>query len=93
MNPVFKNPLLGATKNLLIDWQKKLLTVQRIISLVWVYCLRLILLIVMKLTQKIKLKMQTQQQLVMDVAIARHVKHAIIANIATTEENAVYANN
>lgn len=37
--------------------------------------------------------MQTQQQLVMDVAIARHVKHAIIANIATTEENAVYANN
>jgi len=37
--------------------------------------------------------MQTQQQLVMDVAIARHVKHAIITNTATTEESAVYANN
>jgi len=47
----------------------------------------------MKLLRKIKLRMQTQQQLVMDVAIARHVKHAIIANIATTEEGAAYANN
>lgn len=37
--------------------------------------------------------MQMQQQLVMDIAIAKHVKHAIIANIATTEESAAYANN
>lgn len=32
MNPVFKNPLLVAAKNLLIDWQKKFLTVQRIVK-------------------------------------------------------------
>lgn len=49
--------------------------------------------IVTKLLRKINLKLQTQQQLVMAVKIARHVKHAIIANIATTEESAAYANN
>ena len=35
--------------------------------------------------------MQMQQQLVMDVAIARHVKRAIIANIVIKGANAVYA--